>query len=103
MHPSIQQHKNDIAKLCERFGVSSLAVFGSAARGNDFDQRNSDADFLIEFSPNHDLPSLDTYFALKHALSHLLNRPVDLLDSVNIENPYLLKQINQDKVVIYEA
>jgi predicted nucleotidyltransferase len=41
----------EIAKLCEKFQVSELSVFGSAVR-DDFRQENSDIDFLYEFCPN---------------------------------------------------
>ncbi len=33
----ITERRSEIADICRRFGVSRLAVFGSAARGNDFD------------------------------------------------------------------
>lgn len=103
MHPIILQHKKEITDLCERFHVRSLAVFGSAARGDDFDLEKSDADFLIEFSENGDTPALRSYFSFRDALADLLGRSVDLLDPANISNPYLLRQINQDKEIVYEA
>jgi uncharacterized protein len=37
MLPLIAERRSDIAALCRRFGVRRLAVFGSAARGDDFD------------------------------------------------------------------
>lgn len=103
MHSIIKQHKQEIVALCERFHVHSLAVFGSTARGDDFDPLQSDADFLIEFSPNFEMQTLSAYFDLREALAKLLNRSVDLLDPTNIENPYLLRRINKEKEIIYEA
>ncbi len=100
MHPMIQQHQQQIIELCERFRVRSLTLFGSAARGSDFDTEASDVDFLIEFSPNS---TLQAYFGLRDALADLLGRSVDLIDPKNIDNPYLLRQINQEKKVMYEA
>ena len=46
----IAEHRAEIAALCRRFGVRRLAVFGSAARGADFDPARSDVDFLVEFA-----------------------------------------------------
>ncbi len=37
MHPLIQEKRADIAVLCRRYRVRHLEVFGSAARGDDFD------------------------------------------------------------------
>ena len=36
MHPAIAQHRIGIAIICQRFHVSRLEVFGSAARAEDF-------------------------------------------------------------------
>ena len=36
MHPAIAQHRTGIATICQRFHVSRLEVFGSAARADDF-------------------------------------------------------------------
>lgn len=51
MHPEVLRHREAIAALCRRHGVARLEVFGSAARGEDFDPARSDADFLVEFTP----------------------------------------------------
>ena len=50
MHPAIAQHRAGIATICQRFRVSRLEVFGSAARADDFNPATSDVDFLIEFA-----------------------------------------------------
>ena len=50
MHPTIAQHRTGIATICQRFHVSRLEVFGSAARTDDFNPATSDVDFLIEFA-----------------------------------------------------
>lgn len=49
MHHLIDQHRAGIATMCRRYGVRRLEVFGSAARGEDFDPVASDADFLVAF------------------------------------------------------
>jgi hypothetical protein len=44
MIADIAQHRADIAALCRRFGVRRLDVFGSAARGADFEPERSDGE-----------------------------------------------------------
>jgi len=55
------------------FGVRTLALFGSAARGEA--QINSDLDFLVEF----DQKTFDNYMGLKEYLEGLFGCPVDLV------------------------
>ncbi|WP_137179947.1 nucleotidyltransferase family protein [Roseomonas sp. AR75] len=84
MHPEILRHKDAIAELCRRFGVTRLEVFGSAARGEDFDPARSDVDLLVEFTPEarFDFAGFGDF---KDALEAELGRPVDLLDRAAIE------------------
>jgi predicted nucleotidyltransferase len=41
--------------------VAPLEVFGSAARGLDFDPKRSDFDFLVEFEQRSDLPPSSSF------------------------------------------
>ena len=102
MHPAIEQKRQDISRICRLHHVRRLEVFGSAARGSDFDPASSDADFLVEFVPDA-RKGLDTYFSLKTALERLLQRGVDLVESGAVRNPYLLADINRARQVIYAA
>src|SRR5271157_4475139 len=77
MLPLIAERRSQIADICRRFGVRRLAVFGSAARGQDFDPERSDVDFLVAFEPPQG-PSLGDYLALRDALAAAVGRPVDL-------------------------
>jgi hypothetical protein len=86
MHRMIEAKRSEIAALCRRFQVRRLEVFGSAARGNDFDPDRSDADFLVEFEPESGLPPLEQYVGLAAALEALLGRPVDLVEREAIED-----------------
>jgi hypothetical protein len=63
--------------------VRRLDVFGSATRG-DFDPARSDADFLVEFSPEAG-GAVGTYSDMKEALERLLGRPVDLVERAVVE------------------
>ena len=70
----LSEHK---AELREKFGVRSIAVFGSTARGEVTSQ--SDIDVLVEFDPIA-APSLLDFIHLKHFLSDELNGEVDLVE-----------------------
>ena len=67
----LRQHRDELRK---RFGVKSLAVFGSVARGEAGPE--SDVDILVEFESS---PGFDGYMALKFYLEALLGRKVDLV------------------------
>lgn len=103
MHPAVRDRRDAIAELCRRYRVRRLEVFGSAARGTDFDPVRSDADFLVEFSPTADGPSLRLFFGFRDDLSRLLGRPVDLAETAAIRNPYLLADIDRSREVVYAA
>ncbi len=76
MLPLIAECRSEIAALCRRFGVRRLAVFGSAARGADFDPQRSDVDFLVEF---------------------------DSLEPGAMRNPYLKANIERSREPVFEA
>ncbi|MGH9363074.1 MAG: nucleotidyltransferase family protein [Thermoanaerobaculia bacterium] len=62
------------AELRRRFGVTSLALFGSVAR--DEAGPESDIDILVEF---RETPGLREYMDLKFWLEERLGRKVDLV------------------------
>lgn len=67
----LREHK---PVLVERFGVTSLALFGSTVR--DQAQDGSDIDVLVRF----DGPTTSrAYFGVQFYLEDLLGRPVDLV------------------------
>lgn len=101
MHALIEQHREAIADICRRFGVRRLEVFGSAARATDFRLDTSDADFLVEFVPDNGLPFLHRFFGLEEALSHLLGRPVDLVEPGAVRNPYMRASIDRAREIVY--
>lgn len=101
MHPLVASHRKEIAELCRRYRVRRLEVFGSAARGDDFDPERSDVDFLAEFeSEGHQL-SLSEYFELRDALAKVTGHPVDLVMAGAIRNPYILADIDKSRELVY--
>ena len=85
MHALIAARRPAIEALCRRFCVQRLDVFGSAARGGDFDPARTDADFLVAFGPEAER-DLATLLDLQEALAETLGLRVDLVERPAIEN-----------------
>lgn len=79
-----------IAGVCQKYGVSELAVFGSVLR-DDFDPERSDIDFLVRFIDNDAGPFWSKYTDMEEEFEKLLGRKVDLVSWNAIDqsrNPY---------------
>lgn len=77
-----------------KFGIKSLAIFGSVAR--DEARPNSDVDILVEFSIE---PTFDLYMDLKLHLETLLKRKVDLAD-FKMLRPEIISNVMEDAIPI---
>jgi predicted nucleotidyltransferase len=102
MHPVIQEKLPDLERLCRRFRVQRLEVFGSAA-GDRFDPRTSDVDFLVEFAALAPNQHFDAYFGLREALEGLFGRSVDLVMTRAMRNRYFIQSVNRTRQVVYAA
>ncbi len=100
MLPLIAERQAEIADICRRFGVRRLAVFGSAARVDDFDLERSDVDFLVAFEPAAS-PSLGGFFALRDELAAMVGRPVDLVVEGSVRNPFIRAGIERSMETVY--
>ena len=95
----IELNIEKIRKLCSVHKVSKLFVFGSVLK--DSFNKESDIDLVVDFD-NVDLNEYaDNYFDLKEQLETIFNRPVDLLEEKGIRNPFLRRQIDNEKRLIY--
>ncbi len=103
MHAEIADKRGALIALCRRYDVARLEVFGSAARGGDFDPATSDADFLVAFKPGGALPPLEQFFGLAHAMGTLLGRRVDLVELSAVKNPFVQAGIDRSREVVYGA
>jgi predicted nucleotidyltransferase len=102
MQSIIASHQRELLELCERFAVRRLEVFGSAA-GERFDPSRSDLDFLVELRTASPGEMADRYFGLLEALEALFGRPVDLVMTAAIKNPYFLQGIEPSRTLLYAA
>jgi predicted nucleotidyltransferase len=92
---------DEVERLCRRFGVARLAVFGSAVT-EAFDPDRSDLDVVVEFSDEvTDL--FDAYFGLREGLEVLAGRSVDLVMASAVRNPYVARSIAETQRALYAA
>lgn len=92
-----------LRKICEKYLVKELAVFGSALDG-DFND-DSDIDLLYTFQDNAE-HSLFGKVRIKEEFEKLFGRPVDLISRKAIENSrniYKKRAILEHSKVIYAA
>jgi uncharacterized protein len=101
VHADIANKRQELITLCHRYDVARLEVFGSAARGGDFDPARSDADFLVEFKLKSALPPLEQFFGLADALAKVLGRPVDLVEASAITNPFIRAAVDRSRELVY--
>lgn len=101
MDALIEQHRAAIGELCRRYGVRRAEVFGSGARGIDFDPRRSDIDFLVEFDTADGAPTLKAFFALRDELAGVLGHPVDLVMAGSLTNPFVRADVDRSRETVY--
>ena len=97
----IEDTRQELFSLCERFHVSRLEVFGSAAADEMRD--GSDLDFLVEFTEQAAPKRFDNFFAFRDALVKLFHRSVDLVEPGGLRNPYFIQSVNETRKVLYAA
>jgi predicted nucleotidyltransferase len=84
---TLADHREEV----RRFGVRSLGLFGSVARGQA--TAASDLDFIVDL----ETPTFDAYMGLMEFLEELFQRPVDLV-LANTLKPRLREPILRDTV-----
>lgn len=98
----VETRRGQVDELCRRFRVRCLYLFGSAVRGG-FDAGKSDLDFLVEFESMPPGEYADAFFGLREHLESLFGRPIDLITSKSLRNPYLKASIDQTRERLYAA
>ena len=84
-------HKKNIQK---QFGIKSLGLFGSYAKGNA--DKKSDIDMLVEFSKT---PTMFKFIRLERKLSKILGIKVDLVTR-NALKPLIKESILQETIFL---
>jgi len=91
---------DDIIRLCKKYCIIELSVFGSSIR-DDFSQ-NSDVDILVSFEQNSNI-SLFDIIQLEDEFSKLLKRKVDIVEKESLRNPIRKNKILSTREIIYAA
>jgi uncharacterized protein len=96
----LKKKQKALFALCEQYGVIRLYAFGSVLR-EDFGKK-SDIDLIIELSQEDPIERGEIMLTLWDKFETLFKRKVDLLSNKPIRNPYLAKEIENTKQLIYE-
>jgi len=98
----IEKSKPAIVELCRRFEVRRLSLFGSGPNAR-FDSNTSDLDSLVELADRQPTKSYaDRYLGLAEALERLFGRHVDLETEQSIRNPFLRREVQATRQLVYE-
>ena len=102
MIPAIHSKRSEIARLCGRYGVRRLDVFGSASVEID-DDAAGDIDLIVDFDREARKRPLPCYFEFKSDLESLLGKPVDLVELGAMPDSRLRRSIARAAVAVYAA
>jgi predicted nucleotidyltransferase len=95
----LEDHIEEIKRLCSKHNVKQLYVFGSVI-SNKFNDK-SDVDLIVDFDSIDVAYYADNYYDFKYSLQDLLQKPVDLLEEKAIRNPYFREVIEKQRQLIY--
>jgi len=95
----LDRYTNEIYTLCLKNKVKSLYVFGSVLTER-FSEK-SDIDLVVDIDSSDPFDYSESYFNLKFALQDLFRRPIDLLENKAIKNPYIRRNIDRSKSLVY--
>ena len=96
MSYTINEIKEKTVPIAKEYGIKSMSLFGSYARGDAND--DSDVDIFIDKGK---MRSLISYYMFVQELEKVLNCHVDVV-TTGIEDKEFLQQIMIDGVLIYE-
>ncbi len=88
----LRRRRSEVLACAARYGVASVRVFGSVARGED--GPTSDVDLLIESPPHAGLLALGQ---LEHELQGILGTTVDLVTSDSLR-PEVRAEVDRDAI-----
>lgn len=89
----LRKLEEHLPKLQNRFGITTIGIFGSVARGEDTPE--SDIDILVTFRPEFD--KYMNFLGLHDYLESLLGRKIDLIPERSI-NRLLIPAVYADLI-----
>lgn len=94
----LEDIKNSIIDVIEKYPVDRVSIFGSYANGT-FNE-DSDIDILINFTAPI---GMFKFLELKEVLEVKLNKKVDLMTYKSLENSFIKDEVLEGAIEIYEA
>jgi predicted nucleotidyltransferase len=94
---SIQEIKNKVLPIVNKYGVKRIALFGSYARGEQTE--SSDIDFVIDKGQIH---GIFQFYGFVGDLEEALGAHVDVLSYAQLPNTMFMEDVLNDEVVLYE-
>ena len=98
----IEAKHKELVDICRAHHVVQLDIFGSASHG-DFDAETSDLDFLVELELIPPAAYAEAFFDLKDSLESLFGKPVDLITTASMINPYFRANVLKSSRRVYAA
>ncbi len=95
------QLEKELEKICKKYNVKELYLFGSAVSGDLSD--DSDLDFIVEFDRQDYEEAFDQFMDFKQELEQLLDRKVDLYHQKKFRNPVFQQEVDRTKELLYAA
>jgi predicted nucleotidyltransferase len=90
----LRRHRGEILALAEKYGIETVRVFGSVARGQA--DRASDVDLLVSFQAGR---SLLDQIAFQQDVSELLGMTVDVVSTEGL-SPYIRDDVVREAVPV---
>lgn len=98
MGATLQYSEAELERLCRRYHVRRLDLFGSRAKGTG--SVESDVDLLVEYEPGH-VPGLLGLLSFEEELAAIFNgRKIDLVSKGGL-SPYLREEILETRSPLY--
>lgn len=95
----LEKYQTEIDKMCRLYNVNQLFAFGSVLTDNFND--SSDVDLIVSFNIIKIEDYASNYYNFKYSLESILQRPIDLLESKTLKNPYFIKSVDNQKQLVY--
>ena len=93
----VEKNRGQLQKLCKKYDIKNMYLFGSAT-SEEFKDSN-DIDILISFK---EIP-YDKYFELHEELEKLFDRKVDLVTEKSLSSPFFKERVEESKQLLYAA
>ncbi|MDD7984258.1 nucleotidyltransferase domain-containing protein [Lentisphaera marina] len=95
----IEELKKELPEVCEKYDIAFVDLFGSIAR--DEGTESSDLDLIIDFQEPKSRHASKRYFGFLHSIEDKFGKNVDLLTPKSLSNPFLLNEVNKDRIRLY--